>query len=86
MVPPVVFHNTAVFRYFDTVVNNSCAVVVPVTPRTIPGKFEMERFDFGGCGQVDLNCYSCDSSLRTMIGPDGSLNTKFHTPHGYEHT
>ena len=64
MVPPVtvVFHNTAVFRYIDTVVNNSCAVVVALTPRNIPGKFKMERSDFGVCGQV-----ACGSTIILAV-------------------
>ena len=81
-------HNTAVFRYINTVVNNSCAVVVAVTPRNNPGKFRMERSDFGVCGQVD--CGSTIILAIVRLGPwlvrDGSLNTKFHTPHRYEHT
>ena len=47
----------------------------------------MERSDVRGCGVwtgrlvVD---YCCDGSLRTMVGPDDSLNIKFSHPAGHE--
>lgn len=50
-------------------------------PEKYSAKFEMEKSDFRGVWTARLRVdYSCDGSLRTMVGPDDSLNVKLSHP------